>query len=135
VYDEFGVGYKALIESAEPYFQPGEEVLAVDWWSGRRGIEKLPMIPGLQLTRKQMGVVVTSRRFLTFRVRGVLVDTARELLTDLPLADVDSITVASRLAGFEATLTVRGVAYRFLTPHISHTRALAEKVAQARAAP
>jgi hypothetical protein len=118
-------GALGLIESLPAYLQPGEEIVVVDdrsataVWKGRRGIEQAPTPDGVKFDKRSMGVVVTNRRFLMFRLGGVL-GHAEELLTDLPVGAVDSVECVSHwLKSFEAKLTIGGTEYGFLVAHMS----------------
>jgi len=63
------------------------------------------------------------RRFLMFRTGGFLRNRADEILTALPVAEVDSIEcIGHALKSFEAKLTVQGIRYDFLVAHISASR-------------
>ena len=117
-----------LAESAAEYLEPGEEIVvaaeggaAVDFWKGRRGIQDQPTPAGVRFDKHQMGVVITTKRFLMSRLGGFLRNSARELLTDVPIEEVDSITYKSHaLKAFEVVLVIHGIEYGFLVPHIAH---------------
>ena len=115
----------ALAESAAPYLEPGEEIvvvegtLAVDFWKGKRGLQDRSTPEGVRFIKHQMGVVITTRRFLMFKIGGLPLDRAQEVLTDLPVAEVDSIVCKGHwLKAFEVKLTIRGIEYGFMVPHI-----------------
>src|SRR2546423_14686483 len=81
------VARSPLAESAAAYLEPGEEIVvvegsqAVDFWKGRRGIQDQPTPTGVRFVRHQMAVVITTRRFLMFKIGGFLLDRAQKLLT------------------------------------------------------
>jgi hypothetical protein len=117
----------ALIDSATEFLQPGEEIVevdegkAIDYWKGRRGIDKRETPAGVRFTKHQVGVVITTRRFLTFRLGGFPIDRAQEILTDIPVGQVDSIEYVSHaLRSFEVKLRIQGTEYDFIVAHISH---------------
>jgi hypothetical protein len=127
------IAWGALAESVAPYLRPGEEIVAVDdssavdFWKGKRAISDRPMSDGVRFLRRQMGVVITTQRFLAFRVGGLPVDRAQELLTDVPVGDVDAIVCKSYwYKAFEVHLTLRGVEYPFIVPHIGRAQRMAK---------
>ena len=123
----FDVPQRFLRESAVSYLQPDERVIAADFWLGNRKTENAPMAPGVTLTRHRMGAVMTQKRLLIFSTRGVGLNKANELLTDLPLDQVDSIEGRSHwLKSFEAILTVQGIQHTLRCPHVGHTRLVGE---------
>ena len=114
--------------SAVAHLEPGEEIVvvggaqAVDFWKGKRGIENQPTPSGVRFIKRQMGVVITTRRFLMLKI-GAISDRVEEVLTDLPVAEVDSIVCKSYWwKAFEAHLTIHGSEYTFLIPHIGWGR-------------
>ena len=138
-----GVARTALAESATPFFEPGEEIAvgekygdpyrALDFWKGRRGIEDLPAPSGVRFIKGQMGVVITTRRFLTFKIGGFPMDRAKELLTDLPVNEVDSITVLNRFFSWSGViLTIGGQEYQFRIPDIGYGSIMAQALENAK---
>lgn len=124
---QFDVPQRFLRESAVAYLEPDERVVAADFWLGHRGIEDELAAPGVTLIRKRMGVLVTQRRLLIFSTRGVGSNSADELLTDLPLSQVDSVkSVPHLLKSFEAILTVQGIQHTMRCAHVGHTRLVGE---------
>ena len=117
-----------LADSAAEHLEPGEEIVvaaeggaAVDFWKGHRGIQDQPTPVGVRFDKHQMGVVITTKRFLMFKLGGLLRATAEELLTDLPIEEVDSITYKGHtFKAFEAVLVIHGTEYSFMVPHIAH---------------
>ena len=62
---------------------------------------------GVRFVKHQMGVVITTRRFLMFGLGGFPRARADELLTDVPVGEVDSIEcVGHSFKSFEAKLTI-----------------------------
>src|SRR3954454_22749269 len=86
-----------LVDSVAAYLEPGEEIVVVeggqaaDFWKGRRGIQDEQTPDGVSFVKHQMGVVITTRRFLMFKLGGLLRAGADELLVNLPVAEIDSI--------------------------------------------
>src|SRR3954452_10073608 len=110
----------AVAESAAPYLEPGVQIVvvegaqAVDFWKGKRGIQEQPGTTGVRFIKRQVAAVITTRRFLMFKIGGFPLDRADELLTDIPVADVDSIGCESHLfKSFEVKLTIQGIGYVF----------------------
>lgn len=129
----------ALAESAVEHLEPGEEIVvageggpAVDFWKGRRGIQDLPTPAGVQFDKHQMGVVITTKRFLMFKLDGLLRSKAGEVLTDLPIEEVDSITyIGHAFKSFEVKLVIHGIEYGFIVAHIRHVMERALEAAKA----
>ena len=103
--------YIGLVDSAKERLEPGEEIVviddghAVDFWKGRRGIDKLQTPEGVRFVTHQMGVVITTRRFLMFSLGGLTRSRAEEILTDLPVGRVESIEyIGHALKSFEVKL-------------------------------
>ena len=123
----FDIPQRFLRESAVSYLEPDERVIAADFWLGHRGIQNEPTAPGVTLVRGRMGVLMTQRRLLIFSTRGVGLNKANELLTDLPLDQVESIEGRPHwLKSFEAILTVQGIQHTMRCAHASHTRVFGE---------
>jgi hypothetical protein len=126
-----------LADSAAAYLEPGEEIVvveggqAVDFWKGRRGIQDQPTPADVSFVKHQMGVVITTRRFLMFKLGGLLRARADELLTNLPVGEVDSIVcVGHSFKSFEVKLTIHGIEYGFIVAHIGRCHYL-EKALEA----
>jgi hypothetical protein len=131
----------ALVDSAAEFLQPGEEIIAfddrhaVDFWKGRRGIDKLDTPVGVRFSTHQVGVVITTRRFLMFRLGGLLLDRAQEVLTDIPVSQVDSIEyIGHALRSFEVKLTIQGTEYGFIVAHLTDRMGKGLEIAKQRAA-
>ena len=129
----------AIAESVGSYLEPGEEIVvvegarAVDFWKGKRGILEQPAPAGVRFIKGQVAAVITTRRFLMFKIGGFPLDRAQELLTDIPVADVDSIGCESHLfKSFEVKLTIRGIAYVFVVPHIGRCHQMAKALEAAK---
>src|SRR5690349_11068420 len=100
---------KAMKKSIEPYLEAGEEPLSVlivqgkgmtkaflaggvvgQAVAGGRKDKNAASEAGVQLAGK-MGIAVTSRRLLIFKAGGAMTLSAKELITAIPIADVDAI--------------------------------------------
>lgn len=130
-----------LLDSAAEFLQSDEEIVAVgdrraaDYWKGRRGIDKLDTLVGVRFTTRQMRVVITTRRFLMFRMGGLVAAEAQEVLTDIPVGQVDSIEyIGHALRSFEVKLTIQGTEYGFLVAHLTDRMAKGLEIAKRGAA-
>ena len=91
---------------------------------------------GLQIA-SPMGVALTNRRLLTLRIGtpiGLGIGGAvKDLLSAVPIADVDAIEVKRLALGFTIALTVRGSTFKLEANAASGAPALAEAFDQERA--
>jgi hypothetical protein len=145
---------KALRKSIEGHLDPGEELLdamivqgkgmtkmlagggvlgaaAVGAFRDRKGGDGEASDGQVTLASK-MALAVTSRRLLIFKAGGAVTVKATELLTDLPLADVDSLEVGKGAMSKPVTLTVRGEGFRMEAPKASHPDKLVSAFEQAK---
>jgi hypothetical protein len=144
---------KAMEKSVRPYLEPGEALLNVTLVQGK-GIAKAMLAGGVvgamavgahrdrkareaggdvQLSSK-MGLVVTDRRLLLFKAGGAVTLKAQELLTEVPVAEVDNIEVGKGVVTKPVTLTIRGETFAVETPRAANTDKLVEAFAAAKAA-
>jgi hypothetical protein len=144
---------KAMEKSVRPFLQPGEQLLNVTLVQGK-GIAKAMLAGGVvgamavgahrdrkakdaggdvQLSSK-MGLALTDRRLLLFKAGGAVTLKARELLTEVPVAEVDDIAVGKGVVTKPVTLTIRGDAFQVETPRAANTDKLVEAFARAKAA-
>src|SRR3954447_25133822 len=86
---------------------------------------------GVQLASK-MGIAVTTRRLLIFKAGGAMTLKAQELITAIPIADVDSIEVGKGMMSKPITITVRGEAHVVEAPKAAKTSDLTDAFAQAK---
>src|SRR5437868_14972740 len=129
-----------LAQSAAGYLEAGEQIVvvegryqAVDFWKGRRGIEGRAAPAGVRFVKHQMGVVITTRRFLMFGLGGFPRARADELLTNVPVGEVDSIEcVGHSFKSFEAKLTIQGIEYDFIVGHIGRCNTMAKALEAAK---
>jgi hypothetical protein len=143
---------KAMEKSVRPYLQPGEELLNVTLVQGK-GVAKAFMAGGIvgamamgahrdrqardrggdvQVASK-MGLALTDRRLLLLKAGGAVTLKAQELLTEVPVAEVDDISVAKGVLTKPVTLTIRGETFAVETPRASDTDKLLEAFASAKA--
>jgi hypothetical protein len=139
-------------KSVRPFLQPGEELLNVTLVQGK-GIAKAMLAGGVvgamavgahrdrkakddggdvQLSSK-MGLALTDRRLLLFKAGGAVTLKARELLTEVPVADVDDIEIGKGVVTKPVTLTIRGETFAVETPRASNTDKLVQAFAAAKA--
>jgi hypothetical protein len=144
---------KAMEKSVRPYLQPGEELLNVTLVQGK-GLAKVFMAGGIvgamaagarrdrkaaeaggdvQLSSK-MGLALTDRRLLLFKAAGAMTLKAQELLTEVPVAELDNVEVGKGVVTKPVTLTIRGEAFQVETPRAANTDKLLEAFAAAKAA-
>jgi hypothetical protein len=143
---------KGLEKSARPHLQPGEELLNVTFVQGK-GMAKAMMAGGVvgalavgahrdrkareaggevQLASK-MALAVTDRRLLLFKAGGAMTAKAQELLTEVPIAEVDNLEVAKGVVTKPITLTIRGETYTVEAPRAANTDKLLAAFASAKA--
>jgi|SRR5215203_4758381 len=138
---------KKFAEGAQPYLEEGEEVL-VACVAQAKGYTKL-VVSGLDLGRREVGgsssaaeagevkvanpmaVVLTDRRLLTLRISMPIGfgigGSVKELLTPIPLSDVDSIEVKRIALRQNVTIKVRGVEIPLETNAKASVKELAER--------
>jgi hypothetical protein len=144
---------KAMKKSVEPHLQPGEELLNVIIVQGK-GMMRWMVAGGaigaaaagamrdrksgddenggVQLSSK-MGVAITSHRLLIFKAGGAVTLKATELLSDIPIGDVDSIEVGKGALTKPVMLTVRGESFQVDAPKAVNTDKFVDAFTQAKA--
>jgi hypothetical protein len=143
---------KAMEKSVRPYLQPGEELLNVTLVQGK-GLAKVFMVGGVvgamavgarrdrkaaeaggevQLSSK-MGLALTDRRLLLFKAGGAVTLKAQELLTEVPVGELDDVQVGKGVVTKPLTLTIRGEAFQVETPRAANTDKLLQAFAAAKA--
>ena len=143
-------------EQAGPYLQPGERVLAAfiarprGAMQARTGLagsiiggrkvgqqRRAAEAAGLELA-SPMALTLTDRRLLVLRVSPPIAmgkgGDVKELVSEAPLADVDSIDVKRLLAGKVVTVTVRGTSFKLEVGAGMDTKGVADGLALAKAA-
>ena len=120
---------RAMRRSIEPHMQAGEELLEVLAVQCPRGLAPAP----IELASK-MGLAITSRRLLVFKADGSMTLSAKELLSAVPLADVDSVEVGKGMLTKPITLTVRGEAFQVEAPKAANTKEFVAAYERARGA-
>jgi hypothetical protein len=146
---------KAMKKSIEEYLQPGEQALGVLIVQGKgmtktllaggalgaaaigarrdkKAREKGPDESGIELSSK-MGLAVTSQRLLIFKAGGAMTLKAKEILSAVPIADVDSIEVGKGVMTKPITITVRGEAFVVEAPKAANTKEFTGAFADAKA--
>jgi hypothetical protein len=81
---------------------------------------------------KKMVLVITPRRMLIFKAGGAMTVKAQELITDIPIADVDSIEVGKATLTKPVTITVRGSSFDLETAKAQPAEDLPKALAQAK---
>jgi hypothetical protein len=141
---------KAMKKSIQPFLEPGEELLDVAIVQGK-GMSKALFAGGaigqsaigamkdkkavegdVQLSSK-MGLAVTSQRLLIFKAGGAMTLSAKELLTAIPVQDVDSIDVGKGALTKPITLSIRGQAFDIEAPRAVNTDRLVSAFQHAKA--
>ena len=134
------VGKAILRKSVEPYVREDEELLSVTAVRRKGGLiskwtwnclDVSP--PGIDLS-KRMAVVATSRRILILATDGRLVDEAKRVLVEAPIAEVSSVDVAHGTLASEVSWTVSGRRY-LVAAKRADVRTLADALQRASAAP
>jgi hypothetical protein len=145
---------KGMEKSIKGYLEPGEELLAANIVQGK-GLGKVALAGGVfaamavassrdkkaaangsadevQLSSK-MGLAVTTRRLLIFKAGGSMTLSAKELLTAIPISEVNAIDVGKGVVTKPVTITVRGESFQVEAPRAANTDKLLEAFAQAKA--
>jgi hypothetical protein len=144
-------------EQAGTYMQPGERVLAAliarprgatqasmgglagNIIGGRKATQQRQAAKdaGLQLA-SPMALALTDKRLLVLRVSAPIGlgkgGDVKELVSEAPLADVDSIEVKRLLAGKIVTVTVRGTSFKLEVGTGMDTKGVADGLVLAKAA-
>jgi hypothetical protein len=148
---------KAMRKSIESYLEPGEELLNVSIVQGK-GMMKMLVGGGaigaaalgahrdrksreaaantdgdgtIELSSK-MGIAITSRRLLIFKAGGAVALSAKELLTQVPIAEVDSVLVGKGALTKPITFTVRGESFSVEAPKATNTDKVVRAFEQAK---
>jgi hypothetical protein len=145
---------KAMIKSVGAYLQPGEELLNATIVQGK-GLGKVALAGGvfasmavankrdknghgdggeMKLSSK-MGIAITTRRLLIFKAGGSMTLSAKELLSEVPIADVDTIEIGRGVVSKPITLRIRGQEVLMEAPRAAKTDLLVNALRQAKTAP
>ncbi len=81
---------------------------------------------------KKMVLVITPSRMLIFKAGGAMTVKAQELISEVPIADVDAIEVGKSTLTKPVTLTVRGASFTIETPKAQPAEDLPKALAQAK---
>jgi hypothetical protein len=144
---------KKFEEGAQPYLEDGERVLA-SCIAQAKGYSKM-MVSGLDLGKREVGrstaaaaagevkvanpmaLMLTDRRLLTLKISAPIGfgigGAVKELLTAIPLDEVDSITVKKIALRQNITLTIHGVEIPLETNAKANAGGLAEAFSRAKA--
>ena len=147
---------KAMKKSIEDYLEAGEQPLAVIIVQGK-GMTKALLAggaigaaaigasrdrkakdaggseSGIELASK-MGIAVTSRRLLIFKAGGAMTLKAQELLTAVPVGDVDGMEVGKAALTKPLTITMRGESFTVEAPKATNPQKLVEALERAKGA-
>lgn len=149
---------KAMKKSIQPYLEPGEELLNVIIVQGKGMTRWLvaggaigQAAAGARRDRKardgaadgepdggvalasKMGLAITPRRLLVFKAGGAMTLSAKELLSDFPIADVESVTVGKAALSKPVTIVVRGEAFQVEAPKAMSVDKFVQAYEQAKA--
>jgi hypothetical protein len=146
---------KSMEKSIRTYLEPGEELLCASIVQGK-GLGKVALAGGVftamavassrdkksagqnggadevKLSSK-MGLGVTTRRLLLFKAGGSMTLSAKELLSAIPIGDVNAIDVGKGVVTKPVTVTVRGESFQVEAARAANTDKLLEAFAQAKA--
>jgi hypothetical protein len=151
---------KAMRKSIESYLQPGEEVLShmivqgkgMTGWLAGGGIAGAAVVGAMRDRQdsargaaddssdvdvklsSKMGLAITSQRLLVFKAGGAVTLKAKELLTQVPIGEVDSIEVGKGAITKPLTLTIRGERFQVEAPKASNPNKLVSALQQAKGA-
>jgi hypothetical protein len=147
---------KAMKKSIEPYLQPGEELVNVMIVQGKgmtkalvgggalgaaamgalrdRKAKAEPSDGGAIELSSKMGLAITSARLLVFKAGGAMTLSAKEMLSGVPLGEVDSVEVGKGMISKPMTITVNGQAFQVEAPKAANTKEFVASFEQAKAA-
>jgi hypothetical protein len=144
---------KKLKEEIGPFLEEGEEVRAVliarprGWTQSSAGVEAIggrqeqkahagAEEAGIRLASPG-GLVLTNKRLLTVQIGEALGmgvgGSVKEVLSAVPITDVDSIKVRRLLLGYVVTLTVRGSEFKLEANAAAGAKPMAKALEQAKA--
>jgi hypothetical protein len=143
---------KKFAEGAQPFLEDGERVLAT-CIAQAKGFSRM-MVSGLDLGKREVGrssaaaeagevkvanpmaLALTDRRLLTLRISSPIGlgigGSVKELLSAIPLAEVDSIDVKKIALRQNITITIRGVEIPLETNAKANARGVAEAFGRAK---
>jgi len=144
-------------EQARSYLQPGEQILAAmiartrgasmasagsiagNAIGGRKVVQQRRAAEdaGLKLT-SPMALAMTDRRLLVLKISPIIGmgkgGDVKELVSDVPVADVDSIQIKRLLVGKVVTVTVRGTPVKLEVGATGDAKGVADGFARAKSA-
>ena len=143
---------KKFAEGAQPYLEEGEQVLA-SCIAQAKGFSRM-MVSGLDLGKREVGrasaaaeegevkvanpmaLVITDRRLLTLAISAPIGfgigGSVKDLLSAIPLDQVDSITVKKIAMRQNITVTIRGVEIPLETNAKANASGVAEAFTRAK---
>jgi hypothetical protein len=141
-------------KSMEEYLRPGEELLHVSIVQAKgmigsaiaggalgqaamgkrrdREAAEQAEAGGLR-TASRMGLAITSDRLLIARAGGAMTLKAKELLSEVPSAEVESLEVAKGTIAKPVPITIRGESIEVVAPKATNTDKLVNAFQQAKA--
>jgi hypothetical protein len=134
---------KAMKKSIEPYLSADEELLSVMIVQGK-GMAKAFVAGGaigaaaigamrdrkgkvddsggtIELSSK-MGLAITAQRLLIFKAGGAMTLSAKEMLSAVPIAEVDSIEIGKGMLTKPVTITVNASPFQVEAPKAANTK-------------
>ena len=150
---------RSMRKSIEPYLHSGEELLNVtrvqSRGAGGAAVRSSVSVGGAGvagfMARKlkldaeaeaasgdeiklssEMGLAVTSRRFLIFMAKGMFGQKAKKVLADVPIRDVQSIQVGKGIPAKPITLTIRNQQFEMEAATATNTDKLVAALEAAR---
>jgi hypothetical protein len=144
-------------EQARTYLQPGEQILAAliarargatmasqgnlagNFVGGRKVVQQRRAAEGagLKLT-SPMALAMTDQRLLVLKISQIIAmgkgGDVKELVSAVPVADVDSIEIKRLLVGKVMTVTVRGTPVKLEVGATGDAKGMADGLARAKAA-
>jgi hypothetical protein len=148
---------KAMKKSIQSYLEPDEQLLHVAIVQGkgmtrwlvaggavgqaaagalrdRKAREGAPEEDGSGVAlASKMGIAITQRRLLIFKAGGAVTLSAKELLSAIPIEDVDSMTLGKAALSKPVIITVRGEPFTVEAPRAFNVNKMVEAFEQAKA--
>jgi hypothetical protein len=81
-----------------------------------------------------MGLAITSVRLLVFKAGGAMTLSAKEMLSGVPLGEVDSVEVGKGMISKPMTISVNGQSFQVEAPKAANTKEFVASFEQAKAA-
>jgi hypothetical protein len=146
---------KALRRSVEDHLDEGEELLSLTTVQGK-GMTRWLLAGGVAgqtaagavrnrrdgatgsadggvALASKMALAITPRRLLLFKAGGAVTVKAQELLTDIPIGEVDAVACGKAAMSKPLVITVHGDAIEVEAPKAVNTKKVVEAFEQAKA--